>query len=195
MPKSNASSAAIIVERSTTTETTIPAEADLRRYFSSQGHSGTQLDEDVRVFTRRVLSRSDQMLKHAAAIKRLAQQFSQNDLQSMDDETRTKFLSLLHGHAQALEQQIVNLQREFSSAFSLSALSAPSVSSVADLNDNQQFVRAAEQLFDLCAFNDRSIRSAFTISPDVSNGLAIKSSEFFRSMASAKSLAVEINKR
>jgi hypothetical protein len=175
-----------------TTQTSIPADADLRRYFSSQGHSGAQLDDDVRAFTRRILGRSDQMLKHAAALKRLAQQFSENDLQAMDGEARTKFLGLLHGHAQALEQQVGSLQRELTVIFSWPATS--DTASVNPINDDRQLVQAAEQLFETCAASDRAIRSAFTISPDASNASPVNNAQFFRSMDTARTVAYRLSK-
>jgi hypothetical protein len=191
-PQNAGSSSAVIVERSMTTQTSIPADADLRRYFSSQGHSGAQLDEDVRAFTRRILGRSDQILKHSAALKRLAQQFSQNDLQAMDGEARTKFLGLLHGHAQALEQQLSSLQRELALIFSgPSALEAAPSGAI---NDDRRLVQAAEQLFEMCAASDRAIRSAFTISPGASDVSKIKSVQFFRAVASARNRAAQLGK-
>jgi RNA polymerase sigma factor (sigma-70 family) len=186
-------SAPTTVERSTATETSIPIDAELRSYFSSQGKSRSQLDQEVQLFTRQVLGHSDQMLRHAGALKKLAQQFSQHDLQAMDAEARAKFLSLIRAHSQALQKQINGLQAELGPVF---AVRSPADSgSASEINDNAQLVRSIEQLYDLCAAGDRGIRSAFTISPEAGKASAIKSAQFWRGLASAEKLAATIGRR
>jgi len=63
-----------------------------------------------------------------------------------------------------------------------------SVTSDADL------IRTAKKLYELAAANDRTIRSAFTLSSGTASVSAVKSQQFRRSLGTAENLAAAIER-
>jgi hypothetical protein len=167
----------------------IPADGDLRRYFSGKGVSGTQLEDSINGFANQTLNSSQKVMLHAWALKRLGARFSLEGLRSLDADPRAKWLALIQQHAQALAQQNDVLRRELFPVFAVSS-AGEAESSVIKSDDD--LIRAIERLFEVCAANDRVVRQAFAITPDGSTDSTIKAPQFWRSLKSADALAASI---
>lgn len=183
------------VERLESANNKIPADADLRRYFAARGANGAQLDQSINQFAGRMVDRSLQVLRHAGALERLAQRFSFEQLRTLDQEARKKWLSLLRAHAQALDRELGGLRRElgpFISSESPTGSQEGMKQEPMKLDTDRDLQQAVHRLFELCSAIDQAVRSAFTISENNSNASAIRSAQFSRSLSGAKALAKSI---
>ena len=169
----------------------VAVDAELRRYFTTKGLSGAQLDQSVNQFAARMVEWSLQAMRHASALDRLAQRFSSEQLRTLDPEARKKWLGLLRGHAQAIARDVEGLRGEL--APFISSGSGSESQPAFDINSDQDLQQAIHRLFQLCSANDQLIRSAFTISESGSKGSAINSPQFFRSLRECESLASRIS--
>ena len=184
--QASASSSPIAVEGTGPSPNSIPADADLRRYFSARGLSGAQLEEGISGFANQALNHSLRIMNHAWALKRLAARFSAEDLRTLDAEARAKWLALIRQHTSALAQQNESLRRELAPVFGISASDAGEGIAVKTDDD---LVRAIERLFEVCSANDRVVRQAFAITPDGSRDSTIKTPQFWRSLRNAEKIA------
>jgi len=189
-PKSQPSSSQVIAGSNVTTANTIPVDEDLRRYFANQGFSGAQIDEQERLFASRTLGRSLRAVQHAWAIKRLTGRFSAEQLRTLDLAARAKWLAMIRGHARAVTQELTTLRQGLAPVFPLPDFSQPQTQM--DTSDNQALSTVAERLLDLCSANDNVLRSALTISSDTSRASSLKTSQFWRSLNDAHSLALQL---
>ncbi len=180
------------IEAPTLAANSIPADAELRRYFSGRGVSGAQLEDSISGFANQTLNRSQKVMLHAWALKRLGARFSADELRSLDPDARGKWLALIRQHAEALARGNEVLRRDLSPVFAVS--SAGEGESFA-INSDDDLIRAIERLFEVCAANDRVVRQAFAITPDGSKDSTIKTPQFWRSLKSAEALAASIAKR
>jgi len=185
-------SSTAVVEGANNLANSIPADSELRRYFSARGLSGPQLEDGISSFANQALNRSLKIMQHAWALKRLAARFSAEDLHALDSESRAKWLALIKQHAQALAQQNESLRRELLPVFAVSGMSDDAGEGIVIRTDDD-LVRAIERLFEVCSGNDRVVRQAFAITPDGSKDSTIKTSQFWRSLHNADSLAVKIS--
>ncbi len=191
-PQTQASTGSVVVERSETTATSVPVDADVRKYLASKGVSDERMDEEIRQFASQTLGHSRQALRHAIAMRRLAQRFSPEDLNALDRDARAKWLAIIRQHSEALRQEVAALRHElnpiFAGAYPYDAGEQIEIRNDADL------MRGAERLYAVCSANDRVISSAFAVSPDTSNSraTAVRSLQFWRSLRSAESWAVTI---
>jgi len=172
----------VSVETVETANNVFPAYADLRARFS---------DEEARAFAIRMVNRSHNAMRHAWALKRLLNQFSVEDLHGLNAEARDKWLSLIRAHATAFEQETRSLRQELQPVF-FPSLSTSEVPSMGEISDDASLARAVERLFETGNANDRAISSAFAISTQGGGSVAVRSSEFFQSLASAEFLAQKI---
>jgi len=173
---------AAIVQRIGPTGNAIPVEADLRRHFS---------EEEARRFADRVINRSHQAMRHAWALKRLLDQFSLEDLRTLNPEGRAKWLALLKGHARAFEQDTRALRLELQPVFFPGAPFAEPPDT-GEIVDDDALTRAVGSLFELGSANDQVVRSALAISTESGSPSAIKSPQFWRALRSAERLAAQI---
>lgn len=171
-------------------ETKIAADEDLRSYFDKQGIRGEQVDEEIRQFSGRVINRSNEAMRHAGALKRLAGQLAGKDMQALSTGARAKRLSILRDHVLSFQREISMLRQELQRVFPTRPVKdgppQPAINSEDDL------VRAIDRLFDLGSATDIAIRQAFTISGSDSSFLTIKTEGFWRRIRSSEELAVEI---
>ena len=191
--KSQAPLGPATVERLESANSKIPVDAELRRYFSGQGLNGAELDQRVNEFARQIENRSFQLLRQAGALQRLTQRFSVEQLRTLNPDARSKWLTLLREHAQAVQRELTGIRQELR-PFSDSASTAGS-QEFSKIETDRDLQQAANRLFELCSATDQALRSAFTISPNSSNAAAIKSPQFWGLLKSAESLTTQIGKR
>ncbi len=190
-PKGQNSSGSISIETSQPSSNTLPIDKELRQYFAARNVSEAQSDEAINQFASRAIRRSLQIVKHARALKMLAERFSPEELQTLDPDAKSKWLLLIKQHAQALQQESAAMRREIGPLFPFASSQSASESAV--IKSDADLARAAEHLFQMCSENDRVILSAFSISSDSSKASSIKSVTFWRSLQEAETLAVRIS--
>lgn len=191
-PKDQVSPRSIAIETSQPSSNTLPVEKELRQYFAGRKVSEVQTDDAVRQFANRTVRRSLQALKHAGALKALAQRFSQEELRTLDPDAKTKWRMLIRQHAQLLQQEIAVLRREIEPVFP--SITTPSADEAIEIQTVAELARAIEHLFLICSENDRVIRLAFSISPDSSKAPSIKGASFWRSLQATENSASQIAK-
>ncbi|MFN2533554.1 MAG: hypothetical protein ABR555_19915, partial [Pyrinomonadaceae bacterium] len=189
-PKALMASGSMSIETAQPSSSALPIDKELRQYLTGRNIPQAQTDEAIRQFSTRTLHRSLQILKHAGALKALAERFSPDELKTLDSDAKAKWRLLVKQHAQAVQQETAMLERELSPIF---PVMSSAVVPQAVVSNEQELVSAVECLFVLCSANDRAISAAFTISPDVSRGDAINSSQFWTSLKSTASLASRIS--
>jgi hypothetical protein len=165
----------------------IPADAELRAYFSSR-LVGAAVDEEIARYASRVMNRSRQALLRASALKQLVRRFSPAEMQGLAAEAQSKWLSMIREHALAYRREVATLKQELRAVFGGSGDGASEAVSEANLAE------AAERLLRLSYANDEAVRSAFTISAEERTAAAIKTGQFWRSLAEAEKLADAIQR-
>jgi hypothetical protein len=191
-PRNQTSSDKVSVETIQPSSNTIAVDKELHQYFAGRNVPEAQTDEAIRQFSDRALRRSLQVLKHAAALKALAQRFSPEDLRTLDPDAKAKWLLLIRQHAERLQQESAVLRREVGPVFP--GVATQSGGESIEIQTDADLARAVQTLFQISSENDRAIRLAFSISPDSSSNYAIKTSQFWRSLQVAESLAAEISR-
>jgi hypothetical protein len=170
----------------------MPAEPDLRRYLAAQGIPAARMDAEVSRFAIRASAHARQALQHAWALKRLLARFSPEQARALDADARATWLGLVRSHAAAVERENAALFDELRPVYGSDTASG--VGATADLVAGEDAVRAADRLVELCSVNDAALRAAFTASSDGSAASTVRAPQFWRSLASARALAVRIQK-
>jgi RNA polymerase sigma factor (sigma-70 family) len=165
-------------ERLDTSSGEVPAKDKLRSYFGS--------DEAANNFASRMIGRSRSAMSRAGAMKRLVGQFSLAELKELSPDARAKWLNLVRSHARAFQQETAALRQDLSPVFGGDGGGAPAP----EINDDAALVRAVQRLFELGAANDRTVRTALSISTDTA-GAGI-TPDFFRSLRTTEELAARI---
>jgi RNA polymerase sigma factor (sigma-70 family) len=181
----------VTIETTQPSSNTIALDKELRQYFAVRNMSEGQTEEAIREFSDRALRRSLQVLKHAAALKTLAQRFSSQELDALDRQTRSKWLQLIKQHAEKLRQESAAWRREIAPLFP--AVADQSGDVTPDIEGDSGLALATQRLFLICSENDRAIRQAFSISPESSSEQAIRSARFWRSLQGSEVLAAKIS--
>src|SRR5262249_8842701 len=130
-------------------------------------------------------------MSHVYAIKRLLAQFSPEELRSLTQEAKSKWLALIRSHALVYQSQAQKIRAELQPIFFPNASDAATESGI-EITDDASLIRVADRLFEVAAANDSIIRSAFAVSAASSS--AISSLQFWQSMKTAEALATHITR-
>ncbi len=171
---------------------TIPADADLRRYFSSRLTDRERIDEEINRFARRMMSRSRQALLHASALKGLVERFSPEALRALDPAAQAKWRAMIAEHAQACQREINALNQELQPIFFPAAPTA--ATDVAKTADDLNPAEAARRLLKLSYANDEMMRAAFAISNEIRTSDSLKAPHARHSLLVAERLANAIER-
>jgi hypothetical protein len=166
----------------------IPADEDLRRYFSARLGGGERVDEEIERFAVRAMGRSRQALMHASALKRLASRFSPAETRSLTSEARAKWQTMIREHARGYKEQTAALRRELRPVFSTGGGGEVA----GERADDESLRRDAERLLRFGYAHDEAMRSAFTLSDGARASVSLRSPQLWRSLAAAESLAAAI---
>lgn len=181
----------VIVREIEVTAEPFPAYSELRSYFLSRGSSNEQSDADARQFAHRMLERSRNAMRHIGALKQLARQFSAEDVRRLTPEARAKWLSMIHTHARAFQQETITIRQELKPVF-------PDLSSGGEVTEGVEsgstaaLAQAVERLSALGSQNERALGASFTISNQSNVTPALKTQRFWQSLRSAEKLAERI---
>jgi RNA polymerase sigma factor (sigma-70 family) len=156
----------------------VPVRDKLRAYFGT--------DEAANNFAARIIGRSRNAMGRAGAMNRLVNQFTLAEIKTLSPDARAKWLALLRSHARAFEQETAALRQELTPIFGgeSAGTSAP------EINDDAALVRSVVRLFELGSANDRTVRTALSISSD--RAAANLGSDFFRNLRTTEALAQRI---
>jgi len=169
----------------------IPVYPELNRYFAAQGVTGERMDEAVRQFSNRMLALSRRALRHAWALRRVANQFSAEQVRALTTEAKLKRLAIIREQASAFNQATEQLRAELQPVFFQASLSSGRADEI-EINSEADMMRAIARLIDLASANDEAIRSAFTLSSGAATTAIIKTTRFWLSLRSAAQLGAKI---
>jgi RNA polymerase sigma factor (sigma-70 family) len=164
----------------------LPADAELRAYFSARLVGGEAIDQEINRYASRVMTRSRQALLRASALIKLVRRFSPAEMRALAPEAQSKWLSMIREHAQAYQREVAALKQELRAVFN--GFNAAAGDAVSEAN----LAQSAERLLQLSYATDEAVRSAFTISAEGGTSARIKSEQFWRSLAAAEKLALAI---
>jgi RNA polymerase sigma factor (sigma-70 family) len=190
-----ATPAALTIETTGTVNARIPVDSDLARYLSGRkAPAGRADEEEVRQYAARELHNSQQGMMHAYALRRLVNRFSKDDLRALDPDSRGKWLVMIRSHAASLAANLAGLRQDLRPVFSGVAGDGGSAVYEIQTGNDADLASAIQQLFDLCSEADKTVRSAFSITPDPSGATAIKGTKFWQSLVSAEAIATKVAK-
>ena len=165
---------------------TIAAEPQLREYFGRQGGS---VDDAVHKYAASRVAQSRQAMQHLGALKKLANQFTPEELKTLKPEAREKWLALIRSHATAFQEQSATLRRELQPVFFAGAGEGSKGSGI---SNEAELLGSIRQLYAAGAANDSIIRSAFTTSGSGAGVSAIGAPQVWQSLKDAEGLAQRI---
>ncbi len=160
----------------------IPADAELRTYFSAR-LVGDAIDDEISRYTNRVMAHSRQALLQASALKKLVTRFSPEQMRGLAPDAQAKWLAMIREQATGYQREVAALRQELRPIFNGSSASADEIVTEANLP------QSADRLVELSYANDEAVRAAFTISAEGKSAAAIKSPQFWRSLSSSERLA------
>jgi hypothetical protein len=163
----------------------IPADSELRAYFSSRLVGNEAIEQEIDRYSNGVMNHSRQALLQASALKRLVERFSPADMHALSPEARDKWLNMIHEHTQAYRREVAALRQQLATIFGGRNVAG-------ERSDVTNPVQAASRLVELSYANDDAVRLAFTISADGRTTGGIKSDKFWRSLSVAEKLALAI---
>ena len=178
----------IVVQEAEETADTVAAYEDLRAYFLKQDPRGPT-DERIRDYSTRVGNRAYRALFRAIELKKLVARFATVDMRTVTPDARSKWLAMVHGHADAFEREVGPLYQELEPVFFPGATVSASEDFV--IQSDAELARAVERLHQLALFCNEAVSSALTISSH-SSATTIKSTQFRKSLISAENLAKRI---
>jgi RNA polymerase sigma factor (sigma-70 family) len=162
----------------------IPADPDLRAYFSARLVGNEAIEREIDRYAARVMNHSRQALLQASALKRLVDRFSPAELGTLSPEARAKWVGMIREHTDGYRREVGALRQELRSVFGSRGGS--------EEGGESDPVAAADRLMQLSYANDDAVRSAFTISADDRTLAGIRSEQFWRRMTRAERLAALI---
>lgn len=163
----------------------IPADLELRTYFSARLVGNEAVDQEISRYAGRMMGHSRQALLQASALKRLVERFSPEEMRALSPEARAKWVAMIREHVLRYQREVSALRRELRSVFGSRESPGDTVS---EANPAQN----ADRLVQLSYANDDSVRAAFTISADGRTTAGIKSEQFWRSLSRAEQLGAAI---
>ena len=184
-----------VVQQVEPSDSRIPAEDEMRRYFSREkGMSEDEAHAAILSFAVQASQRSRLALQHAWAMKRLAGRFSERELRTLDGTARAKWLSMIREHAAVVRRESARLRQELQPIFSRAGATVDAAAPDVEFADEAGLARAIERLLSLCTDTDKGVRLAFSASPDGPAGTALKTAGFWRSLGQAEGLAARVER-
>ena len=146
----------------------------------------------MRDLAARVVSRSRRAVSHSLQLKQLSARFSTNDLESLTPSARTKWLALVRNHAEALRQELSDLDEELQRIFRTEpGIAEPSE---VDTSSDAALLLAIDRLHRLVVASDEVIRSTFAASSGTSRSDVVKGSNFRSQLKASEEIAERVAK-
>jgi RNA polymerase sigma factor (sigma-70 family) len=186
-----APSSTVTVDRVEIAKQTVPLDSDLRHFFAARGVPADKLDEEIRQFGNRMISRARQAQMHGRVLKSLFQRFTHEEVRALDAEARSRRITMIRAHAEAFRQETAQLRQELEAV--LFTVKPPErTEEVIAINDEADLQRAIERLFELGASHENAIYASFSISPEGTATSVAKTPQFWQSLRSAEKLSARI---
>jgi hypothetical protein len=134
-------------------------------------------------------------MRHVFALKRLAEQFNEEQVHALSPDARAKRLSMFREHARQFESETRSLREQLEGVFASSAALSSDASVGTEINSEADLVRTVHRLFELSSSYNKAIGSAFAISSGESTNSAINRPQFWQLLRNAEKLAKAIQTR
>jgi RNA polymerase sigma factor (sigma-70 family) len=176
----------------------IPAYAEVRKYLLARGVSSERVDEQVGRLADGILARSHRIVLHAWALKSLSTRFSAEEVRTLDQESRRRWLAMIRAHAQYYRQEGGKLRKELDPI--LGELSGGDESRAAEGiersgGDDAEIVEAIARMVNFANVAHEGIKSLFTIAPDRGMGsVSLKAVTLLHSLSRAEQISAGIEK-
>lgn len=199
----HAPSGPLVVTRFELGASEMPAYQDLKRHFRESlgnGASEAEVERCVQQFATNMQTRADQPMRHAWALKRLVDRFSQSQLDAMDGPALEQWRLMISKHAREvqLETEKLRLALEpvFGGGFGNEKPGEIGPGEIRASGDRrtEEVVRSVRLLFELVSATERVVSKAFSHSVDNRPPAAsMKAEQFWRSLRRAESLAERLH--
>jgi RNA polymerase sigma factor (sigma-70 family) len=158
----------VVVREFTGADKGIPVYPELRQYISREGASqakenepgppsqANRIDQAVRAFAVRMVSRSSRMLSHAIELKQLSERFSPPQLKLLAPDARAKWLTMIHNHSGDLQRETLLLSRELQPILFSRATPRAETEEV-QISDDAGLALAIARAYKLALANDEAI--------------------------------------
>ncbi|MET0624130.1 MAG: hypothetical protein ABW250_14190, partial [Pyrinomonadaceae bacterium] len=163
----------------------IPADAELRAYFGARLADGARVDAEIKRFAASAMGHSRQALLHASALRRLVGRFTPEEARALRPDARAKWLSMVREHAGAYRREVGALRAQLTPVFG-------SHGGGGQTSVSGSLAQAAERLLQSSYAQDDAVRTAFTISESGGSAAAIRSAQFWRTLAASERLAASV---
>jgi len=184
-------SSSVTVDRVEIAKGAIPLDSELRNYFAAHGVPTDKLDEEIRQFGNRMISRARQAQMHGRVLKSLFERFTPEEVRALDAEARSQRIAMIRAHAEAFRQETAQLRQELEAVFFTAKPPERNEDSIA-INDEADLQRAIELLFELGASHEDAIYGSFSISSEGAATSVAKTPQFWQSLRSAEKLSAKI---
>ena len=162
------------------------AQADLSEFLASQSSPPPEpeLRERVMRLSAEISANSSTAARHAWVLKHLAEMASPGDAGNLSATARRQYLSMVAGHAHAVEQSTRRSQLQLEPVF-FTGLPPPEEHPAFPI----ELSPAIDRLLDAALRTDKAIQSAFGISLGGESPVSIRSKEFHESLLETEELA------
>lgn len=184
-------SGSVVVREFSGSDQSIPLYAELRQYFSGHVQTDEHLDQLVREFAARVVSRSRRALSHSLELKQLSSRFSQTELEQLTPSARAKWASLVRNHAEALRRELSTLDGELQRTLA-NPDTRVSEGEVLEISNDANLLVAIKRLHELVLATDQVVRGSFAASAAASSGEAVSGPQFRVRLITSIKLAEEV---
>ena len=161
----------------------IAAAAELRRHLKTNDE--TQLAQ----FAARMQAQAAQPVRHAWALKRLAEQLAPAELATLQPAAKAKWRKLIVTHAAALQREAAALRRELQPVFFAGVTEAEPEVASSDLR------ALAAQLVELTAAQDDAIGRALSSAGTDTNVTPLRTRQFWQGLRRVEMLAAQMLKQ
>lgn len=158
-------------------------------HLSNSDHGG-RADLEMRQFCNRMMAYSRQAVQHAAALKRLTDNFSLERTRSLDANARAKFLSMIHEHALEYRRNVAELSEGLRALYRVNQ-AANAITPI--ITNDHEMALAVERLLQSSYATDESVRAALALSDQGQSLGAIRSAHFWSVLSSSEKLAPAIH--
>ena len=181
----------VIVREVAGSEQAIPLYTELRQYFSAQVQTDEHLDQLVREFAARVVSRSRRAVGHSLELKQLSSRFSANELAQLTPSARTRWASLVRNHAEALRRELTTLDGELQRTLSANQNRAPEAEPI-EITDDASLLSAIKLLHDHMLAMDQVVRASFAASAGTASVELVRGAQFRIRLVTSVRIADEV---
>jgi hypothetical protein len=170
----------------------LSAQADISEFLASQSPPPPELElrERVARLSAEISANSSNAARHAWVLRHLTEMAGPGDAENLSAPARRQYLSMVAGHAHAVEQSTRRLQLQLAPVF-FASQPPPAEHPAFPMELSSNIAR----MLDAALRTDKAIQSAFGISLGVESPVSIRSKEFHESLFETEELACWIEKQ